>query len=78
MSRRLPFVLGLLVLGACRADDERCRDLARHVVDIGDAEGKGNTKTAVALEQRCKEVRPTRRLVDCMMRARTQAELEAC
>src|SRR5690606_19902511 len=72
----LGFVLGL---GGCRADDEQCRDLARHIVEIADAEGKSSSAaTAVALEGDCKTVRPTRRLVDCMMKARTLAELDAC
>ncbi len=72
-------VVGLLALGACRAEDEQCRDLARHIVELADAEGKGSTAgTAVALEGDCKAVRPTKRLVDCMMKAQTLAELDGC
>jgi hypothetical protein len=80
MSRRSSLVVvGLsLALGACRADAEQCRDLARHIVEIADAEGQGSARTAAALEADCKAVRPTRRLVDCMMKAQTLAELDAC
>jgi hypothetical protein len=73
-------VVGLLLaLGACRADEEQCRDLARHIVEIADAEGQGSSaRTAASLESDCKAVRPTRRLVDCMMKAQSLADLDAC
>ncbi len=77
-ARLLPLGL-LLTLGGCRADDEECRDLARHIVEVAEAEGKAGTAgTAVALENDCKAVRPTQRLVDCMMQAQTLAELDGC
>ncbi|HVI00286.1 MAG TPA: hypothetical protein VM869_16330 [Enhygromyxa sp.] len=81
MSRLSQLVLvGLsLTLGACRANEEQCRDLARHIVEIADAEGKGRTAgTAVALEGDCKAVRPTKRLVDCMMAAQSLAAIDEC
>lgn len=81
MVRRTPPVLvGLcLVLGACRADEEQCRELALHIVEVAEAEGKGRSAgTAVALEGDCKTLRPTKRLVDCMMTAQTLAEINGC
>jgi hypothetical protein len=80
VRRRSYGVLTLtLALGGCRADDEQCRDLARHIVEVADAEGKGSTAgTAITLEGDCKAVRPTKRLVDCMMNATTLAEIDAC
>jgi hypothetical protein len=72
-------VLGLgLGLAACRADDQQCRDVARHIVEVAEAEGKGSAGTALALESDCKLVRPSTRLVDCMLKATTLAELDAC
>lgn len=87
MSRRSPLVLvalalalaPIVALGGCRADDEQCRDLARHIVEVAEAEGKiGTAGTAIALEDDCKTVRPTKRLVDCMMAAQTLADIDAC
>lgn len=80
MTARSPLALVglLLALGACRADDEQCRDLARHLVEVAEAERMGGGGTALALEQDCKAVRPTKRLVDCMMKAATLAEIDAC
>ena len=69
----------MLALGACRAKDEQCRDLARHIVEVAEAEGKSSSAgTAVALENDCKSVRPTKRLVDCMMAAQSLADIDAC
>jgi hypothetical protein len=68
-----------LLLGGCRADAEQCRDLARHIVELADAEGQGATAgTAVALENDCKQLRPTKRLVRCMAKAQSLAEVDAC
>lgn len=81
MSRPSVLVsIGLLLgLGACRADEAQCRDLAQHIVEIAEAEGKGSSAGTVdALEGDCKTVRPTERLVDCMMKAQTLADLDAC
>lgn len=81
MSPRRPLLLVTfaLALGACRADDEDCRDLARHIVAVAEVEGKTSTAgTAVALENDCKTVRPTKRLLDCMMSAHSLAEINEC
>ena len=87
MPRRAPAFVGLLLpafvlgglLGGCRADDEQCRDLARHIVELADKEGQAGTAgTAVALEADCKAVRPTQGLFECMMKATTLAEVDAC
>jgi hypothetical protein len=81
MPRRSPLLLVVLALalGACRADDEQCRDLARHIVEVAEAEGKSSTAgTAVALEGDCKSVRPTKRLVECMMSAQSLAAIDEC
>lgn len=81
MSRPSQLLLvGLtLALGACRADEAQCRDVARHIVELAEAEGKSGTAgTAVALESDCKAVRPTKRLVDCMMAAQSLAEIDQC
>ncbi len=66
----------LSTLGACRADDGQCRDLARHVVEVAEAEGRGSS--TVTLENDCKAVRPTKALVDCMMAASTLDAVAAC
>lgn len=81
MTRRSPLVLVALALalGACRADDEQCRDLARHIVEVAEAEGKSSSAgTAVALEGDCKTVRPTKRLVECMMAAESLSAIDDC
>ena len=68
-----------LALGACRADEEQCRELAQHIVEIAEAEGaSGTIGTADSLERDCTAVRPTKRLVDCMLKAQSRAEIEAC
>jgi hypothetical protein len=81
MSRQsLLLLVGLsLALGGCRAKDEQCRELARHIVEVADAEGThSRAGMAGALEDECNAVRPTKRLVDCMMKAQTLAEIDAC
>jgi hypothetical protein len=80
MLRRSSLVLVgfALVLGACRADEDQCRDLAQHIVEVAEAEGRGTAGAALALAGDCKAVRPTKQLVDCMMAAQTMAEINAC
>ena len=70
----------LLLLGAtgCRADEEGCRDLARHVAELAAAEDKAGAGTAVALEADCNRLRPTRGLVECMVAAQSLAEVDGC
>ncbi len=80
---RLPLaVMAVLVVSSfgCRASDEDCRELALHVVELAkaEAEGEAGVGTAVALEQECKEMRPSRGLVVCMVSAQTRAELDDC
>lgn len=67
-----------LLLGGCRADDEQCRELARHVAELAGAEGEGGPGVAQALEGDCRQLRPTEPVVRCMMSAQTLAELDAC
>jgi hypothetical protein len=80
MLRRNSLVLVgfALALGACRADEEQCRALALHIVEVAEAEGSGSAGTALALEKDCETLRPTKQLVDCMMSAQTMAEINAC
>jgi hypothetical protein len=66
-----------LVVG-CRADEADCRELARHISELAEAEGKGGAGTTVALEQTCKEQRPSRALVECMMAAEDLAAVNDC
>ncbi len=74
--------LGLVVTSAvllgCRADDSECVALADHVVALATAEGKPTSGTAAALEDDCKRLRPTRTLTQCMMDARSLADLDGC
>ncbi|PRQ07606.1 hypothetical protein ENSA7_25960 [Enhygromyxa salina] len=74
----------MLVLGVaisslgCRASADDCREVAQHIVELGQAEGKLNASSADELEQTCAEQRPTRALVQCMLAAQSLAELEGC
>jgi hypothetical protein len=68
----------LLGASGCRADDAECVALAGHVASLATAAGKPTSGTAAALEQDCKRLRPTRKLVQCMMDAKSLAELDAC
>ncbi|MCA9686164.1 MAG: hypothetical protein KC431_23215 [Myxococcales bacterium] len=65
-------------LSGCRADDEQCRELARHVSELAGAEGKGGPGVAQALEGDCQQLRPTEPVVQCMLKAQTLADLDAC
>jgi hypothetical protein len=81
MSRLSTWVLAsaaLLAASGCRADDAECRALADHVASLASAEGKSTSGTAAALELDCKRLRPTGRLLECMMDAQSLAELDAC
>jgi hypothetical protein len=72
----LPLLLGL---GGCRADADDCRDVAQHLAELANAEGQAATAgTAVAIEGECKQLRPTKRLVACMAKAQTLAQVDAC
>jgi hypothetical protein len=62
----------------CRANQEDCRELAVHVAGLAQAEGRGGTGTAVALERDCNEQRPTRALLECMLASETLAQLDEC
>jgi hypothetical protein len=81
--RRGTRMLLLLALPAglslgCRANSEDCRELAVHIADLAQAEGRGGTGIAVALEGDCNEQRPTRALLECMMASESLAQLDAC
>jgi hypothetical protein len=76
-------LLLLLALSAglslgCRANSEDCRELADHIADLAQAEGRGGMGTAVALEGDCNEQRPTRALLECMMASESLAQLDEC
>ena len=73
---RMLLCIALLTLG-CRADQEACSELATHVAELAQAEGKGSA-TAPVLERECNEQRPTRALLECMMASETLADLDAC
>jgi hypothetical protein len=66
------------LLGGCRTDDADCVALAEHVVALASAEGRPIVGTATAIEDDCKRLRPTATLAQCMMDARSLAELDAC
>jgi hypothetical protein len=66
-----------LALG-CRANAEDCRELSVHIGELAQAEGRGGTATALALEGDCNEHRPTRALLECMMASETLAQLDEC
>jgi hypothetical protein len=69
--------LGGPMLG-CRADQEACKELAAHVAELAQAEGRAGSGTAVALERDCNEQRPTQKLLECMMASETLAQLDEC
>ena len=76
---RRALVLGLaLACVACRASEDDCAELARHVAELAEAEAKTGAGTVVALETSCKTQRPTKALVQCMMAAESLAEVDAC
>ena len=76
---RCVLVLGLALHGlACRASEDDCAELARHVAGLAQAEAKAGVGTAVALEASCMTQRPSRKLVTCVMAAQSIAEVEAC
>jgi len=68
----------VLVLGACRANDQQCRELAEHVVVLADGEGKAGAATAAKLESDCVALRPSTRLVACILAAESLAEIDDC
>lgn len=74
--RLLASALLLTALG-CRADDEDCRAVAVHIVELAEAEGRGRGGPA-ALEDECKAQRPTSAMVQCLLAAETLADLDAC
>ncbi|NVB42439.1 hypothetical protein G6O69_31740 [Pseudenhygromyxa sp. WMMC2535] len=67
-----------LSLAACRAEEADCEALATHIAKLAEAEGKGGPGSALAIEGDCKQLRPTRKLVECMQAAQSLAEVEAC
>lgn len=73
----LLFGVVLFSLG-CRANAEDCRDVASHVIELAQAQGKLGDASADELERTCNEERPTRALIECMLGAQTLAELEGC
>ena len=70
-------LLSLALLG-CRANQEACSELAAHVAELAEAEGRAGSGTAVALERACNEQRPTRALLECMMASETLAQVDEC
>lgn len=62
----------------CRANAEDCRELAVHIAELAQAEGRGGTELAVPLEGDCNEQRPTRALLECMMASESLAQLDEC
>lgn len=71
-------LLACALLLGCRADQEACKELAVHVAELAQAEGRAGSGTAVALERDCNEQRPTRKLLECMMASETLAQLDEC
>jgi hypothetical protein len=62
----------------CRADTDDCRELAVHIAELAQAEGRGGAGTELALERDCNEQPPSRALIDCMMASETLAQLDEC
>ncbi len=83
MRRVLPMSL-VLSLGlaagllGCRASDDQCSELARHVIDLAVAEGEAANSTALVLEQECQRMRPSDGLVQCMLDAQSLSALSEC
>lgn len=76
MLLKLGLLCGLTL--GCRADQEDCRELAAHVAELAQAEGRRGTGTPEALERDCNEQRPTRALLECMLASDTLAQLDEC
>jgi hypothetical protein len=63
---------------ACRADGEDCEAVATHVTELAAAEDKAGAGMKLAIAEDCKQMEPTKQLVECMLAAESLAEVEAC
>lgn len=68
----------LLTISACRADAEDCDAVATHITELASAEDKAGAGMKLAIVEDCKQMEPTKQLVDCMLAAESLAEVEAC
>lgn len=80
LGARLPVaVLTVLLAGpGCRSDADDCRDLTRHLATLAEQAGQRGVGSSSALEQACTELRPSKRLVACMLDADSLVALDDC